>query len=749
MPFFTIGMYLKSIEIAGFKSFAKKSEFEFNSPISAIVGPNGSGKSNVAEAFRFVLGEQSMKSMRGKRGEDLIFNGSGDTPKANRASVKLAFDNSRKVFPTIDFGEVILERVVFRDGTNEYSVNGSKVRLRDIFELLSTAHIGASGHHIISQGEADRILSSNSKERKDMIEDALGLKAYQYKKEESERKLEKTRENMREVESLRREIAPHLKFLIKQMEKVARVEEIRSSLSQVASTFFASEEAFIKKEKIRLEGELKPLKIEFDQIEKGLKEARQKLSEKSKAHELTDKLHEIEKEREKIREEVNDMVREIGRLEGELSAMKRISQVKTGEAIPVSKAGQFLEKLHQLIFELKNFAQTGNIEGISSKAQEIEDEINRFKEEYKTEEKKDEIDLKDLLSKKENLGDKFLKLKHSEENVSKSYNDVLKAIDIEKDSDRVAERETYELLSKKKDIQAKIFQISSSERMLSVREDEMRTNMREVGALVGVALLEELSKKNETQLTAEGIEGGKKEIERMKIRLEESGAGGVEDIQKEFRDVSERDTFLEKELLDLNTSALSLENLIKDLSEKLETDFEIGLKKINTAFEEFFGILFGGGRASLQLKTIKKRVTKLVDTEGVEDPDEQDEEEDEQEESGIDVVVSLPRKKISGLMMLSGGERALTSIALIFAMSQVNPPPFIILDETDAALDEANSKRYGDIVENLAQKSQLIVITHNRETMSRAGVIYGVTMGGSGVSKVLSIAFADAEVIAK
>ncbi len=506
MPFFTIGMYLQSIEIAGFKSFAKKSEFEFNSPISAIVGPNGSGKSNVAEAFRFVLGEQSMKSMRGKRGEDLIFNGSGDTPKANRASVKLTFDNSRKVFPTIDFGEVVLERVVFRDGTNEYSVNGSKVRLKDIFELLSTAHIGASGHHIISQGEADRILSSNPKERKDMIEDALGLKAYQYKKEESERKLEKTRENMREVESLRREIAPHLKFLKKQMEKVARVEEMRNSLSQIASTFFASEEAFIKQEKIRLGSELKPLKIEFDEIEKGLKEARQKLSEKSKAHELTDKLHEIEKERERLRGEVNETVREIGRLEGELSAMKRISQVKTGETIPVSKAVQFLEKLHQLVFELKNLAQTGSIEGVSSKTQEIENEINKFKEEYKTEEKRDELDIKELLSKKENLGNKLLQLKHSEEEVANNHSNILKAIDTEKDSDRVAERETYELLSKEKDVQAQISQISNAERMLLIREDEMRANMREVGALVGTALLDELSKKTNAQLSVEEIE---------------------------------------------------------------------------------------------------------------------------------------------------------------------------------------------------------------------------------------------------
>ena len=123
-------MHLKSLEINGFKSFAKQGKLEFNSPITSIVGPNGSGKSNVAESFRFVLGEQSIKSMRGKRGEDLIFNGSNEAPKMNRASVRITFDNSSR-FLDVDFDDVIIERVVHRDGTNEYKINGSAVRLKD------------------------------------------------------------------------------------------------------------------------------------------------------------------------------------------------------------------------------------------------------------------------------------------------------------------------------------------------------------------------------------------------------------------------------------------------------------------------------------------------------------------------------------------------------------------------------------------------------------------------------------------
>ena len=156
--------------------------------------------------------------------------------------------------------------------------------------------------------------------------------------------------------------------------------------------------------------------------------------------------------------------------------------------------------------------------------------------------------------------------------------------------------------------------------------------------------------------------------------------------------------------------------------------------------------MFGGGIASLSVVREKKKKRAELDMEG--NPVLSRELEEEGDE-GVDIVVSLPRKKIKGLVMLSGGERALTSIALLFAVSQVNPPPFIILDETDAALDEANSKKYGDMIANLSKYSQLILITHNRETMSRAGVLYGVTMGSDGASKILSIKFEEAAAAAK
>ena len=214
-------MRLRTLSLYGFKSFAEKTVLEFENPIVAIVGPNGSGKSNIVEAIRFVLGEQSMKSMRGKGGSDLVFKGSKKLSKSSRAAVTIYFNNTDKIFKlTNDAGEdinlnydvVSISREVFSDGLNKYILNGTEVRLKDIHNLLASVNIGSSGHHIISQGEADRILNANAKEKKEMVEDALGLKIYQYKIKESERKLERTNENMKEVVLMRREKRPAPEF---------------------------------------------------------------------------------------------------------------------------------------------------------------------------------------------------------------------------------------------------------------------------------------------------------------------------------------------------------------------------------------------------------------------------------------------------------------------------------------------------------------------------------------------------------
>src|SRR3989344_1748184 len=286
-------MRLKRLEIVGFKSFGKKAVLEFNSQITSIVGPNGSGKSNVAEAVRFVLGEQSMKSMRTKRGEDLIFNGSQSTGRANRANVTIVFDNSHREF-SLDFDEVAIGREVYRDGTNEYFVNGSQVRLKDVLELLAAVHIGASGHHMISQGEADHILNANPKERREMLEDALGLKIYQYKRAESERRLERTEENMKEAEALRREIAPHLRFLKKEVEKLQEGKELRERLLGLYREYLKREEMYIEYKKKDIAGRKHGPTNELADLNMKTERARQELAKESAGDEKRRRLLDVE-----------------------------------------------------------------------------------------------------------------------------------------------------------------------------------------------------------------------------------------------------------------------------------------------------------------------------------------------------------------------------------------------------------------------------------------------------------------------
>ena len=702
-------MYLKSIELSGFKSFAKKNGFEFNSPISAIVGPNGSGKSNVAEAFRFVLGEQSIKSMRGKRGEDLIWNGATTEPRANRASVKVTFDNSQKIFD-IDFSEVAIERVVHRDGLNEYLINGSAVRLKDILELLARAHIGASGHHIISQGEADKILTASPKDRKSMVEDALGLKLYQYKRLESERKLKKTFENIAQVEALRKEIAPHLKFLKKQVEKLEKTEEQRQELSKLAQEYFKREDLYISLTRATIIDERKPVDELLEKLSKQSKEAK--------------KVLEFESGLSVARKHKDDLTREIGKLDGLIIAEEKLIENERRLIASDELKTVRLKEVENLLEEISP------IKAVSEIIAKLKDFIN---------ERKHQTDSK-LISEAES---RIKDLKRQRDELEKSVKQATeKEIEISE-----AEKAVFRIMSEENELISRLNLLKAREERLNDEEKEFKRELDEVGHLVGVDALHFQSlPKPDDWADREKQDERRHAIERLKIRLEDSSISGTEEVTNEYKDTSERDEFLARELLDLEKSAETLRELIKELETRLAVEFSTGLEKINKGFDKLFTAMFGGGDASLVLVQ-EKKVLQAEDEELLEPASAEGS--GEAKEEGLDIKVSLPKKKIRGLMMLSGGERALTSIAFIFAISQVNPPPFIILDETDAALDESNSKKYGDLVETLSKHSQLILITHNRETMSRAGIIYGVTMGSNGVSKLLSISFDEAAEAAK
>ncbi|MEK7585503.1 MAG: hypothetical protein AAB455_03270, partial [Patescibacteria group bacterium] len=278
------------------------------------VGPNGSGKSNSAEAFRWVLGERSLKSLRGTKGEDLIFNGANSSSRASRAAVSLIFDNSDRYF-NLDYDEVTLTREVYRDGQNVYSINGSPVRYRDLAELLANASLGASDHYIINQGEADRVLVANPRERRSLVEDALGLRLYQWKIGESEKKLEQTQTNLEKVASLRREIAPHLRFLKKQMERIEQADHLRRELKNLYLEYLKREEVYLNKEKLFLNTERRSPERELKEIDEKL-QGRIGLAESASEEKYRVARESLESDLRKLTAEREQLNRQLGRLEG-------------------------------------------------------------------------------------------------------------------------------------------------------------------------------------------------------------------------------------------------------------------------------------------------------------------------------------------------------------------------------------------------------------------------------------------------
>jgi chromosome segregation protein len=736
-------MYLKSIELSGFKSFGKKTELVFQSAISSIVGPNGSGKSNVAEAFRFVLGEQSMKSMRSKKGEDLIWGGSPGLPRANRAGVKVTFDNSTRLLD-IDFKEVVVERVVYRDGQNEYLLNGTVVRLKDVIRLLAGANIGGSGYQIISQGEADRILNASPKERREMVEDALGLKLYQHKKAESERKLDETSVNIDKTKSLRREIAPHLNFLRTQVEKIEKAREMKDELAAKLNEYLAREYAWISQEDARLLDDVRAYEIESKQLSLRLSELRSVAGAgkhgTSKSSELHEKLQEREARLVGVRREGEDLQRELGRAEGALE----VNTVTVEQIVAVPHVRQFARELDSTI---SNIEHNDDIATVRAALSHIRARIKSFVEGLTG---AAPVTSHEARQHVEQLSAALEKKKHEQQGLASEIDTMRKEIARIREASFAAERDVIELEGQVREAHGKLNTVNAARGGMQALRDRFDEEVREGVALIGAALSD--WKKGEIPQGALSEHRGeqdkrRKSIERLKIKIEESGLGNGDAVVKEFTQTKERDEFLARELLDLETSAEKLRDIIAELEKTIDEKFRDGLTHINVALKNFFVKLFGGGEAKLTIEQPRRRTAKS-DLDIGEDEEELYEEEEELY-AGLSISVSLPRKKVKGLEILSGGERALTSIALIFSMSQVNPPPFLILDETDAALDEANSKRYADMIRELGQKSQLIVITHNRSTMAAAGELYGVTMSQDGVSKLLSVKLEEAERVAK
>ena len=266
-------MYLKALEIQGFKSFPDKTVLNFGEDITAIVGPNGSGKSNISDAIRWVMGEQNSRQLRGAKMEDVIFGGTEKRNQMGFAQVTLVIDNTEHIFPTREEAEVAVTRRYYRSGESEYYINKQSVRLKDVNELFMDTGMGREGYSIIGQGKIDEILSVKSGERREIFEEAAGISKYRHRKEESERKLERTEENLVRINDKIAELELQVEPLRAQAETAKKYLVLRDELRVLEISVWLEQLQNLRTAKLKLESDTAQAKEACDQAQAALDEA--------------------------------------------------------------------------------------------------------------------------------------------------------------------------------------------------------------------------------------------------------------------------------------------------------------------------------------------------------------------------------------------------------------------------------------------------------------------------------------------
>lgn len=852
-------MFLEKIEIYGFKSFAKRTVLEFENGITSIVGPNGSGKSNVADAVKWVLGEQSMKHIRGKKSGDIIFSGSKQKSRLGMAEVSLVLNNEDHAMP-VDFDHVEITRRIYRGGDGEYILNKSKVRLLDILDLLAKSGFAQRTYGVIGQGMIDSLITSGSKDRLEIFEDASGVTQYKLKREHAVRKLERTSENMERVVGITAEVLPQLRSLKRQANRAKRREQVDAELSNAQVRLFSFQWAMLRKKDSNQQTSLHTMERARQSLENEISRLRKQIDkDKGMNADAQKQTRDIEQNIHAVQDSSNQIRAEIARIDGLISVEleqksevnisemnyrvsvisdslkgihrnlteidRRIAEKKSELANQKQAMGVYIEnrkkvrnqieqiqhtrseandldvqKRLQAIFasynnflhdikgctsiiglqslsdmgnrihdELKNLLseleENGSNSETETRIHELQEKMNSFinKQEQLSEKVHEiEISLTEDNTKRESLNEKSellitereeLKkdLAHVQSSIKKGENAKLiqlqrkhaflskKLATFEKQEERLKDtlsqiqvsnqkqRESYfELERKERKKQDELMKQKDDINSVYVVKEHIKVELQELEKRIisdigekKCALIQQVQSDKIPSLSEDQMTELIERIERL--RKKRDLIGGIDpQVIEEYEATQERYSFLTNQHEDLQKASESLRSVIAKLDAQIDTMFFVSFRKINEEFQKYFRMLFQGGSARLMLERSEDKQKSLI---------------------GVEIKATPPGKKLKNIHVLSGGEKALTSLSLLCAIMATNPSPFVVLDEVDSALDESNAVRFGDIMQLLSKKTQFITITHNRQTMKISKALYGVTMQTDGVSKLLSIKF--------
>lgn len=921
-------MFLKSLDIYGFKSFADKTHIDFAEGITALVGPNGCGKSNVVDAIKWVLAERNSKNLRAEKMEDVIFNGTERRPALNTAEVTLTIANDKGLLP-LDEEEIAITRRLYRSGDAEYFINKRPAGPTEIRKLFLDTGVGKAAYSVMEQGKIDQILSSKPEDRRYLFEEAAGISRSKTECAEAERELEKTRQNMVQIEIAMNEIkrqydtlkvqsektikyrkfkeeiyeterdlallrlknfvqdkAHHeeeLKRILEKRDKIRQeIEEINNTISEnmdkvkemqdnlynkQASLLAIGQEkngkmelikqqnqqAMILKEKINaLEGRKNSIQERIDSIQEEIDEQNANLHTKTKqlndiksniqsfeenittsssqitendrqVNNLKQQIQKLEEKRlelqstlaqitEDIVKTLDEKLKDAGFSENALKKAKeeletKINKLKIfvegrknifGDMIAQNLASQDYkdavcqaEKAFEDTFEQLNEIQTAineyqnaspafiteflSPQGVMTKKRDIDEQINQNIQNV------DSInnqishlhgENKTLSSKIEEYKETLNKLKLNEiqmkEQISASQSQITmlnRQISSEKASLEETENELFIETKRADEISDQINTYQDELAEIEYRGKKLAEEMNELDAEIAKAnknvsgKSDSLNKKREEQNRCQeqyerltiSINSSDNDIRNVKQNFQEQYSRDLMEFEErmykitvpaadlreklsqtkkdfqslgtvnlmapeEFGEVKER---YERQRTNFEDTQKSLENLIRVSEEIKSKSAEMFLETYNQIkknFHNMFRRLFNGGRAELKLADPTNILT-----------------------SGIDIYAQPPGKKLENIALLSGGEKTMTAVALLFATYQVRPSPFCLLDEIDAALDDKNVSSFVTALESFASVSQYIVITHNKKTVMGASTMLGITMEESGVSKMIAL----------
>ena len=922
-------MFLKSLEVFGFKSFADRTHIEFADGVTALLGPNGCGKSNVVDAVKWVLGEQAAKNMRAEKMEDVIFNGTESRKPLNVAEVSLTIANEQGLLP-IDYSEITIKRRLYRSGESEYFINNNLAKLKDVRELFWDTGVGKAAYSVMEQGKIDQILSSKPEDRRYLFEEAAGITRFKVKRAEAERKLERTEENMRQVEGILGEVKKSYDSLKVQAEKTIQYRELKEQIFNYELDIQLLRLKGFTQDKTRKENDIKEISQKRDIIRKEIDEinativehtdevdAMQKqvnsiqteiyglaIEQKAKsdsAKELVErqkeaklKVQQLEGRKSNIEEQIEQLNEDISEQESSLHELnKRLAEITknisdfndnillaenqiTENKNTTSQINDQIQQINQKIAELQvsleaitedivkeldsklkdagyssqarekaeeninhllaqisilasgrknlfsDFINVGNysegeVKKISENAlssfTEIENQLQEIKNAFAEYTKITPAFIDEFLSPEgiitkkrvidQQIQDNKNIINEKQENISSlneknfelstkinEYRNTLKDLELNKvkmegqvetteseiralkrelagkeNSLRELDNEIYTESKKLEDITDQVLEIEGEIASLEHKgraltkqiedlERDINSKSKDVsGKQESVKKKSDELAKYQAQLEKYNMDLNTSDIEIRNLKenfrdshsrdlmefeermytitvqpaeLREKLASSRQKIKdlgsvnfmapEEFAETKERYDFLSTQIADLVKARDDLKRITEEIRAESTELFLATYNKIKKNFHNMFRRLFGGGRAELR----------LIDPQNV-------------LESGVDIFAQPPGKKLENIALLSGGEKTMTAVALMFATYMVRPSPFCLLDEIDTALDEHNVTRFVQTLRDFANVSQYIIITHNKKTVTGASTMLGVTMEESGVSKVITI----------